>query len=58
MANVTGSVYFSPIREKSDLPAENGEKVAYGLNWLCQEHSPLGAPGWLCLLVVCLGLRS
>lgn len=45
MANMTGSVYFSSISKKSDLPAEDGEKAAYELNWFRQEHSPLKLTG-------------
>ena len=39
MANMTSSGYFSPVREKSDLLASDGEKEAYEPNWLCQQES-------------------
>lgn len=39
MANMTSSGYFSPVREKSDLLASDGEKEAYVPNWLCQQES-------------------
>lgn len=41
MANMASPVYFNSIREKTDLLTEDGEKVVYLLNCLCQEQSPL-----------------
>lgn len=47
MANVTSSGHFSPIREKSDLLAEDEGKAAYVLNWLCQQESTkVEGSGW------------
>ena len=55
IANMTSPGYFHPIGEKSDLLAEDGGKVVYLFNRLCQEQSPLklrGLEGLFLMVVV------